>query len=99
MSGSDTKMYHYAFFADILSSVALFRILLGVAVGCVRHVDAERLKYCDGLWVQAPARYNFSICQSYPTIPLTQPTAIPSTYLHIGHLENGSLHDLDPPLG
>ena len=56
----------------------VFGVLLKVAVGCVRSVDAESLKYCDGSWFRAPARDNFSICQSYPTIFLTQPTAIPS---------------------
>ena len=37
-------------------------ILLGVAAGCVRSVDAESLKYCDGSWVQArPGRISLFV--------------------------------------
>ena len=53
----------------------------GCYVTCVRNVDAEALKNSDGSWVRAraPAGGNFAICQKYPTILLTQVTALPST--------------------
>ena len=62
----------YMVFSDSL-------LILGGVVDWVRNVDAESLKYCDGSWVRAQAGDNFAICQKYPTIPLTQSTALPST--------------------
>ena len=62
-------------------------MVLGEAVDWVRNVDAESLKYCDGLLVQAPDGGNFAISQKYPTTPLAQSTAHPS--ISVPNVEKG----------
>ena len=64
---------------------------LRVAVGFVRSVDAESLKYCDGSWIGALAGDIFSIFQRYPSIYLlhdSHPFLVVIDRMTITYLEN-----------